>query len=481
MGFSNNKWRKLLTILMIINLCFILFSKISRVFASFDYITITNLQKNQTTVVIGSTDYGGTRTIILPEWIYDFSNICIIMNVNENNVNTKTGNIIFSNDKILYGNNNFYTDTVGTYYRITLSLYGVTTVDLSSKNLSDYTPWVDPGINLDIANLANTEGKQNFHYLAFLGTIYDYNNQDTIYDENLPFRAPYFTNLTEIENGYPDGVFVSRGDYSENDALYFHLLKITNTIPDGNQSTYYYDSKVFKLIKNSKYYQTYDADTENKYSYYYIQRSALTLDTNSSYLYVLSDSGDSITNSYGILQPDNSLGIYDVVESDTAGVISEQQALNDKMTNIDNNQQEIINNSNNINSFLNENTVSSETEENVDTNLNFNNSSPQFADLQLNFISRLTSIVGDFGNYTLDTIDTINIPVPHSNNTISLRSDLMTDHIPNDIRLIITAFWFFIFGKYFLNYLLLIYKLITTGQLIDYYASNDEIIVTEVL
>ena len=28
-------------------------------------------------------------------------------------------------------------------------------------------------------------------------------------------------------------LFISRGDYSENDALYFHLLKITNTVPDG--------------------------------------------------------------------------------------------------------------------------------------------------------------------------------------------------------------------------------------------------------
>lgn len=352
----------------------------------------------------------------------------------------------------------------------------------------------------NVPNSLGYEGSTVGHPFFFTGSpsnieyicnydVYDTNGGSLIFSSTVPTAvSPHFDNLTEIQNGYPDGVFISRGDYSENDALYFHLLKITNTVPDGNQSTYYYDSKVFKLTKDSKYYKIYDSDTDNNYSYYYVERSALTLDTNSSYLYVLSNSGDSITNSYGILQPDTAGGIYDVVESDSAGVITEQQALNDKITNINNNQQdiansqqEIANNSNNINNFLNENTVSSDTHNDVDTNLQFNNNSPQFAELQLNFFSRLSSIIADFGNYTLDIIDTINIPVPHSNNTISLRSDLMTSHIPNDIKFIINAFWCFIFGKYFLNYLLLIYKLITTGQLIDYYSSNDEIIVTDVL
>lgn len=131
-----------------------------------------------------------------------------------------------------------------------------------------------------------------------------YNSSDELIDTVTPFVAPHFLNNTEIQEGYPDGVYISRGDYSENDTLYFHLLKITNTVPDGNQSTYYYDSKIFTLKKDSKYYYNYEDDTENKYSYYYVSRSALTLDTNSSYLYVLSNSGDTIGNSYNILQPD---------------------------------------------------------------------------------------------------------------------------------------------------------------------------------
>lgn len=138
---------------------------------------------------------------------------------------------------------------------------------------------------------------------SYLSTININQNNNTIFPSN-SFDPPFFTNLTEIKNGYPDGVFISRGDYSDDVPLYFHLLKITNTVPDGNQSTYYYEPKVFKLTKDSKYYRTYDADTDNKYSYYYIKRSELTLDTDSSYLYVLSNSGNSITNSYGILQPD---------------------------------------------------------------------------------------------------------------------------------------------------------------------------------
>ena len=316
-------------------------------------------------------------------------------------------------------------------------------------------------------------------YSCNFDIINQFTNEVAFKDTINVFTYPYFNNKTEIENGYPDGVIISRGDYSEDVPLYFHLLKITNTVPDGNQSTYYYQPKVFKLTKDSNYYRTYDADTENKYSYYYIKRSALTLDTDSSYLYVLSNSGDSITNSYSILQPDVTSGIYDVVESDTAGVITEQQALNDKIANMNNNQQEFQQQQQ---EFQNQNSILPETETNIDTNLNFSNNAPQFSSLFNGFFSRLTSTISDLGNYKDTDIITINLPIPFTNDTIPIRSDfIFSNENTNFLKNISVLLWYFIFGRYFLYFLINTYWLITSGEFFNYYLTQKEAITGDML
>ena len=294
------------------------------------------------------------------------------------------------------------------------------TVFEPSLNTHTYTN----GTNINISQTVSGGVYSDYWTITLANYDVKDQNNNTVFENNT-FKPPTFDNITEIRNGYPDGIFISRRDYSENEALYFHLLKITYTVPDGNQSTYYYDDKVFLLRKDTKYYCTYPNDTEHKRSYYYIPRSELTLDTNSSYLYVLSNNSDPITTTYDTLQVNVSNGIYDVIESDTSGVITEQDALNDKIANINNNQQETANNSNNINNFLNENTVSNDTNGNIDTSLNFNNSAPQFNSLFNGYFSRLASIISELGNYQDTDVITISIPIPFTNNTIPISSDFI--------------------------------------------------------
>lgn len=343
-----SKWKKILIILMIINLCFILFSKFSRVFASFDYITTTPLEKNQTTVVIGNSNYGGTRTIILPEWIYDFSNICICMDVNKYNVNTKTGCIIFSNDKIFYGNNSFWSDkNTGTYYKITLSLYGVTTIDLSSRQLQDSTPWVNPSFNIDFFALPNIEGESNYNYLSFLGTIYDYNNQDTIFDQNLPFNKPVFDNSqSEIQTLDFDYLFINPRDYGVDNKLYFKLLEVTNVVEnqqDASQNIYYYNDLTFSFDKNSKYIKEFfDSGTY----YYALPYSALKLKKDKSYYFVLTNNNTQINQSVGELFINDN--IYDIILCDTQNLITTSDEILNSI--INNNPSD--NTNNNINNNL---------------------------------------------------------------------------------------------------------------------------------
>lgn len=482
MGYSNNKWRKILTILMIINLFFILFARFTRVFgATSDFDNFFNNNYPLTTDEFQfQSGLNNQYTIILPNWSYQyFPNIFICFN---DDGHTRTGGIWLSQGKIFVQTqpNNSTSLTIrgeqGKYlYFHTLPIVsGSYSIDMSNLSYNDFT--ISNNGTTTYGGFLNTGT-----YTAIYGAIYDYSSQDDIVLDDTRFINPYFDNLTEIENGYPDGVFISRGDYSENQALYFHLLKITNTIPDGNQSTYYYDSKVFKLTKDSKYYKIYDADTDNDYSYYYVQRSSLTLDTNSSYLYVLSNSGDSISNSYGILQPDNSLGIYDVVESDTAGVITEQQALNDKISNINNNQQEIANNSSNINNYLNENTISNDTNQNIDTNLNFNNQNSDLNNLNTGFFSRLTTMLSNISNYDLAEDTSLSIPLPNSNQSLVLHSKDIYDNVTGTLRIIINSFWVYIFSFYMWKFINKIYIAVSTGNILETFSSSGEAITNDML
>ena len=177
------------------------------------------------------------------------------------------------------------------------------------------------------------------------------------------------------------------------------------------------------------------------------------------------------------------------MESDTAGVITEQQALNDKIANINNNQQdiansqqEISNNSNNINNFLNQNTVAADTQTDVDTNLNFNNSAPQFSSLFNGYFSRLTTIVSDLGNYQDTDVITIHLPIPFTNDTIPISSNFIFSNQNNDfLKNITTLLWYFIFGRYFLYFLINTYWLITNGEFFNYYLTQKEAITGDML
>ena len=451
MGYSNNKWRKVLTILMIINLCFILFARFSSVFGA--------------SVFAFETPRGTITFNNFPDNYYYF-----LYYAHKNNSNSNDVTCLFSETPmtVSYSSNNdgTYTFTSST---------GVKSFSGGTSGNFSYTQryWLNYNFENSLPPVSSD-----------IGAIYFYNNtnyvdktyftnhdvKDTtgnIVFDNTTFISPHFDNITEIEQGYPDGVFVSRGSYSENETLYFHLLKITNTINDGNNTIYYYSPKIFALTKDSKYYRTYDADTENKYSYYYINRSALSLDTNSSYLYVLSNSSESFTNSYGILQPDIPGGIYDVIQSDTTGVITSQDSTNDKIQNIDD--------------TLNDNTVSSDTETNIEDSLKFDNKNDGLNNLNNGFFSRLTSMLSNLLGYNLSDDTSVSIPFPNSDKHLILHSKDIYNNVTGAIRVIINAFWTFIFTFYLWKFINKIYISVSSGNILDSFSSSGEAITNDML
>ena len=285
MGYSNNKWCKILTILCIINLCFILFAKFTKVFGSSTF-TLNNFPELP-------NDYVNQNFIILKY------------------PNVETYYYLFILNDLVNDNNHVQSITTSPYTQLTFP---------SGSGKWYRTPtnggnsWEYRG-NIETTNHFDRYGFYYSEILLSSVDIYDDNGSTIVFEKNYsPFNAPHFLNTTEIENATNPDVIISRGDYSYNDYLYFHLLQINYTITENDSTIYYYSDKTFALNKDSKYYYTYENDTDNKYSYYSIPRSALGLDPNTSYLYVLTNSQKQFNNSSGILEKDDNSGIYDVVQ-----------------------------------------------------------------------------------------------------------------------------------------------------------------------
>lgn len=136
-----SKWKKILVILMIINLIWIFYNRVFAVTTEDYYYTRFNINPNEPYVTLGSSDYGGQRFIALSEFMYEYNNIVISMYVNYRNVNTKVCYLIFSNSNITLSSTGQLKGVPNqTYYCKNLpSIYDNSPIDLSNTTLSDYS------------------------------------------------------------------------------------------------------------------------------------------------------------------------------------------------------------------------------------------------------------------------------------------------------------------------------------------------------
>lgn len=251
------------------------------------------------------------------------------------------------------------------------------------------------------------------------------------------------------------------------------MLTITNYVT-ANNPIYYYNDSVFVLNNKSDYYK--DLLDTGKY-YYTIKKYELGLQTDTSYIFLLSNSGDAINNSDDEITKDISLGYYDVVTADTTGIITQAQVDSDNFNNMNDNIGKM---ENTINDTFSNTEVTQDTNNDINNNLNFNNSN-NLDNAYTGYFSRITSLISSLGDYDLSQISSISIPVPHSSSSITLYSNLISSHLNNDLSTIIYAFWYFIFGKYFITFILKIYNLIVTGLILDKIETDDEVITDDVL
>lgn len=292
--------------------------------------------------------------------------------------------------------------------------------------------------------------------------IIDTHTNEVIHSSNA-VSYPSFDNVTEIENGNPDGVYISPADFSNTDNLYFHLLQINTGLSNSDQSIYYYSDKTFILNKDSDYYRTW-ADPSIEGFYYYIPRYKLGLSQNTSYLYVLNNSKNQIQNSQGIYEEDASNGVYDVLESDTAGVISATEEQSNRLHNIEVQQQEALKDQKNFQDTFTDTNIQNTTENDVDTSLNYSSDNQQLNNVFTGFFSRLSTWLSQFLDYDITQDTTLNIPIPHSEETITLHSNILYNQLHNTaLYPIIYTFYMFIFMTNLVLFYTKVYATLVTG------------------
>lgn len=309
----------------------------------------------------------------------------------------------------------------------------------------------------------NTWSNQNL----FTNFDLKYENGDTFNPNNVSID-PFFSNPEELEDA-PENVFIELGDYSANDYLYFHLLEVTNIMPMSNSdSTYYYNDKTFALNKDSKYY-TQLLDT-TKY-YYSIPRSALGLNPDTSYFYVLTNSKTQIDNSINpITEGDD---IYDVIMQDTTGIITQDMATNDKLQNIN---QEFNEYKQQQEEFQNQNSLTPETETDIENSLGYSNSNAEITNMRQGFFTRLSQMLANLTNYNLREDTAVAIPFPNTQKNITLHSIDIYNNVGEPLKTIINLFWIFIFNFYLYKFINHLYIAITTGKILkDFNATNETI------
>lgn len=139
------------------------------------------------------------------------------------------------------------------------------------------------------------------------------------------------------------------------------------------------------------------------------------------------------------------------------------------------------NNSNNINNALTNTTPDSSISSDIDTSLDFNNQNAGLNNLNNGFFSRLTTMLSNLLGYDLSEDTSVSIPLPNSNKNIVLHSIDIYNNITGGLRLIINAFWIYIFSFYMWKFINKIYIAVSSGNILDTFSSSGEAITNDML
>lgn len=415
---------------------------------------------------------------------YEVSTHGVVFNISDNFISNNPYYVILVSDNPIY--NNYYSRVIRSNSPITVntsnnssnyyyyynnnndgitSYYGTLSSTASHFNNNDFASIPSTGNEIGFSTESST-----FSIIFANHNIINTYDNSVIYNSSI-FTYPYFTpSATDIQDLNFENLFVELGDYnlSEN-KLYLHALEITNSVPENDEVLYYYSDNVFNLDSKSIYYKQF-LDTTNYY--FSIPKSSINFGVDKSYLLVLTDKKFLEMNSIGLYEKNETEGFFDVVLVDTSGIVTESEVINNNLNNINNNM--------NPNSPIN-NQLESSTDESIDTNLNFNNQNSTLNNLNNGFFTRLTSLLNNMIDYDSNVDTVVSIPYPNSNKTLDLHSNMISSNLSNVLQLLISAFWFYVFGFYMFKFINKIYIAVTSGSILDTFSNNDEAITNNML
>lgn len=479
MACSNKLFLKLLTSFII---CFFLFFNfIPKNFA------FTVNYPNTDTQIDCPDFFNDYNFVIWTRFVYNKYNVKVALIDKSNSYYVNPGNntlFVANSDtlRLVSSSNTISSLSALNDYISNLTLNSFTTYSVSAQS----SCWIDYNIPAGDTFITNSP-----IYNGYSGI----ENNDILINSNVVDNPKFDNPVSDIENLQFSYILISPNDYGVSEPLYLHRLEVSYIVPVGNTSTYYYSDKIFRLDSSSPYCEEL-GDSGSGVYYYGIPFYKFEFLKDSQYVLFLSSSSEGINNSNGPITSPFRDDIFQLVNIDTTNKLTDNQVITSFYQNNSDNTQDIVDNTEttkdntddikestqNIEGFLTDGSVSSSTQSDIDSSLNFDNNNSALNNQNSGFFTRLTSLVSSLATYNLGDDTSITIPLPNSHGkTITLHSQDIYNGVNGTLRSIINAFWLFVFMFYLWRFINKIYIAVSTGNILDTFSSSGEAITQSML
>lgn len=463
MVYSNNKSHKLLTILLVITLYFVAMFFRNNVFgAQLDY----------------EFSDSSTQTITLPSWVeqnnYNYFLFVTYLNT------TYTGCLIVSKGDISVS---MVSPSPTFYCNEGIARTGFLRGNFSyiQSTIQNFTEPSQFTTSTEPFGAYDSLTSSSIQYISNVN-ITNYSNGTTLFPNN-SIQFPQVANsLQDLETLNFDVISVNAWSWSDKD---FDILFYDNNVTDTSNTDGLYPKRVITLNQDTSYFQSSLSANPNTNAIYWIpiDEIGLNLYVGGSYVIKfaervsLNPSVSGADYSYNYLGEPINFTISSDVSQDKINAIN--KAIED-MTN-QKYHDETINSLNNLNEALTNTTPDSSVSSDIDTSLNFDNNNQGLNNLNGGFFSRLTSMLSNLLGYNLGEDTSVSIPLPNTDKSIVLHSKDIYDNVTGTLRLIINAFWVYIFTFYMWKFINKIYIAVSTGNILDGFSSGGEAITNDML
>lgn len=96
------------------------------------------------------------------------------------------------------------------------------------------------------------------------------------------------------------------------------------------------------------------------------------------------------------------------------------------------------------------------------------------------FTQLLGTLQTEFNKYGGEKV-IVQIPIPFTSSRLELPSDLVSSHLPDTFISLIHAFWYYVFGLYLFRFVNNLIKKIHSGEILDGYSNDNEVITANML